>query len=363
MPNSPTGERRSKRRLILSIKRKSIPSTAFARVLRDYPFETGCEFRSALVNDKDLMESCLRELQRVGWPATYGDGLVQLLEMIGYATSGAERWERLVRDAAMTYRRACGHCLKPQSSTASIEGITVETIRALQDHLAAHKRERGLISYEDMLTQVDAALDPEQNPRAGRLQAALQARYRFGIVDEFQDTDPVQWSIFKRIFVESGGPQRLFVVGDPKQAIFGFRGADLPAYLHAIRELSAEAGACQERLGVNWRTCPELLKPLNALFAGGWFDRRDVSYVSVDSPSQTERIHSVAADLTRRSALTLVDLRFYDNLVPARSAYARFIAREIKRLLSGVDGRPLLTIKKKEDPEPRARFAPATSAF
>ena len=322
--------------------------------MRDHPFETGFEFRSALVNDKDLLESCLRELQRVGWPAMYGDGLVQLLETIGYATSGAERWEQLVRDVALAYRRSCGHCLKPEPSAASLEGIAVETIHALQDRLTAHKRERGLISYEDMLTQVDAALDPRQNPRAGLLQAALQARYRFGIVDEFQDTDPVQWRIFKRIFVEKEGRQRLLVVGDPKQAIFGFRGADLQAYLHAIRELSAEAGARQERLGVNWRTCPELLKPLNMLFGSGWFCSDDIRYASVDAPAEKERIHSVVADETGRSALTLVDLRFYDSLKAARWAHARFMAREIKRLLSPVDGRPLLVIKKKDDSEPRA---------
>src|SRR2546430_490344 len=84
-------------------------------------------------------------------------------------------------------------------------------------------REHGLIDFDDMLDRVDRALSPE-NPNAPALLAALRARYRYAIVDEFQDTDRVQWSIFRKVFT-GAGKQRLVLVGDPKQAIYGFRGA------------------------------------------------------------------------------------------------------------------------------------------
>ena len=99
--------------------------------------------------------------------------------------------------------------------------------------------------------------------------------YRYDIVDEFQDTDPLQWRIFRRIFLE-GGDSKLFIVGDPKQAIFGFRGADLPTYLKAAEEMKTQFDACEYPLQVNWRSEPDLLEGLNCLFGDGdWFPRRD----------------------------------------------------------------------------------------
>src|SRR5262249_23487536 len=101
------------------------------------------------------------------------------------------------------------------------DNLVVHAVRQLQEELAACKGERGLQSFEDMLTQVDNALDPATNARrATALTALLRNRYRWAVVDEFQDTDPIQWRIFRRLFVESEAGHRLFVVGDPKQAIF-----------------------------------------------------------------------------------------------------------------------------------------------
>jgi exodeoxyribonuclease V beta subunit len=70
-----------------------------------------------------------------------------------------------------------------------------------------------------MLRQVHATLT---GPDAGRLLGPLRKQYRYAFVDEFQDTDPIQWRIFARIFIESD-THRLFLIGDPKQAIYSFR--------------------------------------------------------------------------------------------------------------------------------------------
>jgi ATP-dependent exoDNAse (exonuclease V) beta subunit len=321
------------------------------RALLDHPFETGFDFRPVLANDKDLLESCLRDLQRAGWPEKYSDRLPEVLKTVGYTDSAPERWERLILGVAEAYRPLCGHAIRPESSGFDRHHLAAETIRELQCRLSAHKQERGLISYEDMLTRMEAALDPDRNPRARLLLAALRERYKFAIVDEFQDTDPIQWRIFKRIFVQGECCQRLFVVGDPKQAIFGFRGADLHAYLQAVRELIRECDASAEHLKVNWRSCPDLLAPLNKLFGdkNAWFEGNEIAYAPVEPPTVDERIHLIMEDNSQRPGITLVDLREEDKLLPCRSVFARFIASEIRRLLPDGNTNPLLLIKKKEE--------------
>ena len=91
-------------------------------------------------------------------------------------------------------------------------------------------------------------------------------RFRYIIVDEFQDTDPLQFDIFRRIY--AGGDSHVFVVGDPKQAIYSFRNADLHTYLRA-------AGWATNRwsLAANQRSSKPLLTAINGLFEVGTIDR------------------------------------------------------------------------------------------
>lgn len=83
------------------------------------------------------------------------------------------------------------------------------------------------MSYDQMILKTRDSLE---NPR---LRKALQSRYRVGILDEFQDTDGAQYEIFKRLFLESNDDRALYLIGDPKQSIYGFRGADIGIYLQA----------------------------------------------------------------------------------------------------------------------------------
>jgi len=226
--------------------------------------------------------------------------------------------------------------------------LAIRTVVQLQESLLAYKRERGLQSFEDMLTRVDDALDPDRNPHAGTLVAALRHRYQYAIVDEFQDTDPIQWRIFEHIFVAGEPEQRLFVVGDPKQAIFGFRGADLQTYLTATEELKSKYKAHDYPLDVNWRSSPELLGTLNRLFErGDWFAGTGITYRPVQTPPEKERRYQLVADHTDRKAVTLVDLSGPQRLTEAREEYARFMADEIARLLALPRGMPLLKFEKK----------------
>src|SRR6185437_2662224 len=86
--------------------------------------------------------------------------------------------------------------------------------------LEARKRAAGLYDFDDMLALVGEALS---GPHGAELAATLRQRFKLAIVDEFQDTDPVQWEIFRTIFAEGAG-RPLYLVGDPKQSIYGFRG-------------------------------------------------------------------------------------------------------------------------------------------
>ncbi len=122
--------------------------------------------------------------------------------------------------------------------------------------LARLKRERGLIGYDDMLGLLHERLQPPQGAAA---LALLQARYGAALVDEFQDTDPMQYRVFAALFPRGDRP--CFYVGDPKQAIYRFRQADLPTYLQA----RAEAEAVWT-LSHNQRSVPELLTAFNAFF-------------------------------------------------------------------------------------------------
>ena len=97
--------------------------------------------------------------------------------------------------------------------------------------LAARKRTAGLYDFDDMLTLVNEAL---AGPRGAELVATLRQRYRLAVIDEFQDTDQIQWEIFRTIFDERAAAP-LYLVGDPKQAIYGFRGADVATYVGPAR--------------------------------------------------------------------------------------------------------------------------------
>ena len=122
-------------------------------------------------------------------------------------------------------------------------------------HLAEHKTRKNVLFYDDLLTRTRDAL------RRGRgLGKAARKRYRAALVDEFQDTDPVQYEIFTRLFRNKNSV--LFMIGDPKQAIYGFRGADVFSYLAAAGDADARYSLVQ-----NWRSVPALVEAVNALFA------------------------------------------------------------------------------------------------
>jgi exodeoxyribonuclease V beta subunit len=137
-----------------------------------------------------------------------------------------------------------------------ILNLRTQLFKELHDRLKTKKRQRNLRTFIDLLTDTRDALRGSCGPALVR---AIQKRYGAAMIDEFQDTDPVQYEIFKVLFGSDRFP--LFLIGDPKQAVYGFRGADVFTYMDAVRTLPV-----RYTLRENWRSEPGLISAVNALF-------------------------------------------------------------------------------------------------
>jgi exodeoxyribonuclease V beta subunit len=126
--------------------------------------------------------------------------------------------------------------------------------------LKRYQREEEKLSPDDILRKMSLALDEPA------FLSQVQASYQAAIIDEFQDTDPLQWQIFRRLFIPEQRPWKgyLYLVGDPKQSIYSFRQADIYTYLAAAQALG---DAHCFSLDVNYRSQPKLVQALNALFS------------------------------------------------------------------------------------------------
>jgi exodeoxyribonuclease V beta subunit len=122
--------------------------------------------------------------------------------------------------------------------------------------LRSAKHAKRVVAFDDMLFNLYERLTDGD---ACRLAASLRARFPAALIDEFQDTDPLQFVIFKMVYGSGDAP--LFLVGDPKQAIYSFRNADLHTYLQARTQASAEYTLID-----NQRATQPLIDALNGLF-------------------------------------------------------------------------------------------------
>ncbi len=131
--------------------------------------------------------------------------------------------------------------------------------RYLRQELIRRKTERQQLYFDDLLR---LAAEGVSGAQSAALIQALQRRYPVALIDEFQDTDALQFRIFNRLYPREGAAV-LFLIGDPKQAIYSFRGGDIFAYLKA-REAVDEAQ--QFQLDTNWRASSGLVQAVNHLF-------------------------------------------------------------------------------------------------
>ncbi len=205
---------------------------------------------------------------------------------------------------------------------------------AVRHEVEVRKRDRRLLDYDDLLTRLrDALRDPVRGAAAV---ARVRRRYRVVLVDEFQDTDPVQWEILLAAF---HGATTLVLIGDPKQAIYAFRGADLITYLAAV-----EAAATRRTLARNWRSDGDLLTALRTVFRGAAMGDPGIVVRPVLAANAGRRL---SAPPTAGSAAAPVRLRVTRRdqaeqdrrgltLVPGtRLLVARDLAADVVGLLAG----------------------------
>jgi exodeoxyribonuclease V beta subunit len=220
----------------------------------------------------------------------------------------------------------------------------------MEKELVLWKKKRNVMYYDDLLLRVARAL--EDTKRSGRLIGAVRSAYRAALIDEFQDTDPVQYAIFSALFSEG---TIFFLIGDPKQAIFSFRGADIFAYINA-------AGAAAKRftLSVNYRSDPGLIMAVNALFCRPThpFIFDEIVYRRVDFPQKSTS--SVLVIDGRQDApfhLWLADQaaikkkRGSGTKDDVRHAIGQAVASEAGRLISlGAAGRAFIEKNNAQEP-------------
>jgi exodeoxyribonuclease V beta subunit len=240
----------------------------------------------------------------------------------------ARRAARAALDNRLAQIRPLG--LPPETEGGALVDFA-ERVRAEVD---LRKRRAGIFTFDDMLSRLATAVEPAGASAAER----MRARWDVVLVDEFQDTDPVQWAVLRDAFASH---VRLVLIGDPKQAIYAFRGGDTPTYLQAIE------GARMHTLGVNWRSDAPVVDALQVLTRGAQLGderitvhpvtahRRESSLTGVEGGVRLRQVRRDGFRLNKSGGI---------GIPAVRDHIAADLAGDIARTLAAkpsIDGRPL----------------------
>ncbi|WP_405137036.1 UvrD-helicase domain-containing protein [Nocardia sp. NBC_01388] len=209
-------------------------------------------------------------------------------------------------------------------------GERVSFAKAARAETARRKQLSGLRDFDDLLVLLhDVLADPEHGPRACQ---RIRDRFQVALVDEFQDTDPLQWDILRRAF---HGHTTLVLVGDPKQAIYAFRGAEVLSYLDAV----AHADSRRE-LTTNRRSDAGLLTALEHLHGGAALGHKEITVHAVAATRPWTRLSGAAESVTPfrlrclpRTGAGPLNRSGYPTVGRQRERIATDVAADIVRLL------------------------------
>ena len=212
-----------------------------------------------------------------------------------------------------------------------VKDFVREMLDTVVPKIKEHKRTLRIYSFDDMLGNLRDALMGTQGEALAHF---LRTQFPIALVDEFQDTDPLQLAILEKIYIHDQSESALFLVGDPKQAIYSFRNADLPTYLRARAQASARWTLTQ-----NQRASQALIDACNTVFTQKEhaFLQEGLLYQSV---SMGEKKRTILEDDTQERAALNVWLLpqdnegAYFNVTQARVCSAESCASEIVRLLN-----------------------------
>ena len=211
----------------------------------------------------------------------------------------------------------------------------------------AEKEKNKMQSYDDMLRSVrEAVCQPDS-----MLKKQLQKKYRYAIIDEFQDTNQKQWDIFKTVFMEDPN-HVIIVVGDPKQSIYSFQGADVNVYENAIKEIARNGGG-QYSLATNHRSTDSMVEDCNILFqtktgSTPFFSRSSAINFTDSNPSHKKAAATYCEKITKP-----VWIAGSSNQKTTEKSFAKIAVQQILDCCSFENGKTKLQVfdKDKEDDE------------
>ena len=194
------------------------------------------------------------------------------------------------------------HTQQAEIITKFVKQVVVEVQRRSYD--------AGIITYDDMVRMVAETLNRNDGV-AKSLATSIATQYSLVMVDEFQDTDASQWSIFSHIYEANPKDVTLITVGDPKQAIYRFRGADVQVYIDAVRSVRQS-----HALNTNYRSDKRLLTALEALLNKNTFDGAgNVPFMSVNAAKNNEHGAIIAQSATAPTSVpgAPLEIRYLAN--------------------------------------------------
>ncbi len=267
-----------KKRILLQLAVSSIDEMTIStihgfcqKMLREYTLKSGNGFETELVPDEsEYRDRLVRAFCRSRF---YGDESQHPGQFQTLRDAAAFASAQVDRDSAD------GEKLNEQQT------LNRDVYRFVRKNIQDAKDKDGVMSYDDIIRTFDAALQKDD-----RLAESIRARYLAVFVDEFQDTDRLQYRIFDRCFPK-GCRNIFYMIGDPKQAIYGFRGADIYTYL-----LAKNTADDQFTLVRNFRSSPAMIEAVNRMFSDGdleakhqtdgVFLQKDIPFISIaDNPS------------------------------------------------------------------------------
>ncbi len=273
-----------------SAREEPVFERAFCAMSHEWPAvreEIGELLLCPALNKSRYRESTVRRLlSEMEWFRNHGRYTVDLFEDFEKFTPGTIESATKMGQTAHRHRffDLCDEVLRASETLKDV--LSTELVRksvlfvtSLTRELREKKLQHNVRTFDDLLTALHEVVC---GPRRDVLVREVNRSFGAALIDEFQDTDPLQYEIFSTLFPGRNGS--LFLIGDPKQAIYGFRGADIFTYIAAAR-----AARRRHTLQVNYRSRPELVSAVNTLFSSAvnpFLFEKDIPFRPVSSPEK-----------------------------------------------------------------------------